>query len=642
MNAAVKNSGKRVVHLIKEIRNVVNIILGKPEEEAEMKAENTCSNRCKGTAGGTVQFSNAVLDDFRRNAGRYRAESGGMLASSIDENIIDRCYFDTCSKNTSGTFYYDVESMSEVFRDWKSKGYITNGIYHSHPRGCIRPSYHDISTALLHIRFFKLNYFYLPILQPEYKGFYTMYFYIVREKDDRLIVDLSYVIEASEHGYEYAPFTAWNHVYSISELESYRESIDKTSRTGHSEQVISSNAPARDTESAANNKVTSSNIEKMISHKEPELIETPEKAANVSATANAEINVPSEEYFKKIKSLYPDKVLDKVLICIGTGGARSFLENCARNGFRNYILIDKDVVSPSNIATQGVFISEMGKKKVDVIRDRIMDINPDANVICVDRFLDDTMSDEEFKRYMDRFPNKKPTDYLILGCTDNFDAQKRSSMLALKYGTPYLAAMMYEAGAAAEIVFVYPGVTESCPRCLLRDRFEKYENGFQNDVDSSACTVFATERMNATKGYIALMMLMYHEDPDSPLSSMLDHVKDRNFVWIRLDPNLKDTNLGIGVFDSVLAGAARYTYMDETLWIPQHPDNPQYGSEPCKLCGGDGNLKKFIYDWKEIDTREIRFAQDETQTSDTDSEPCTSIEDDTAVKSDETVLPETL
>ena len=31
---------------------------------------------------------------------------------------------------------------------------------------------------------------------------------------------------------------------------------------------------------------------------------------------------------------------------------------------------------------------------------------------------------------------------------------------------------------------VYPGVTESCPRCLLRDRFEKYENGFVNDGES--------------------------------------------------------------------------------------------------------------------------------------------------------------
>lgn len=325
------------------------------------------------------------------------------------------------------------------------------------------------------------------------------------------------------------------------------------------------------------------------------------------ASTRSMTEVPVQEYFKKVTSLYPDNVLDKVIVCIGTGGARSFLENCARSGFRNYILMDADVVSPSNIATQGVFISEMGKKKVEIIRDRIMDINPRANVICVDKFLDDRMSDEEFKWYMNKFPNKKPTDYLILGCTDNFEAQKRSSLLALKYGTPYLAAMMYEAGAAAEIIFVYPGVTESCPRCLLRDRFEKYENGFVNDVDSSSCPIFATERMNSLKGYIALMLLMYHEDSENPFSRMLDDVKNRNFVEIRLNPYLKDSKLGIGLFDRVFADASRYVYFDETLWIPQHPDRSEFGSETCKLCGGTGDLTSLQEKWKYTDTRGIRF-----------------------------------
>ena len=31
------------------------------------------------------------------------------------------------------------------------------------------------------------------------------------------------------------------------------------------------------------------------------------------------------------------------------------------------------------------------------------------------------------------FPGRKPTDYLILGCTDNFEAQKRSSILGILF-----------------------------------------------------------------------------------------------------------------------------------------------------------------------------------------------------------------
>ncbi len=502
-----------------------------------------------------------VLDDFRENVGRYYPETGGLLASTVDEHVIDRCCFDTHSKNTPGTFYYDVETMSAVFRDWKSRGFVTNGIYHSHPSGAIRPSYHDISTALLHLDFFHLEYFYLPIIQPQRNGQYRMYFYIVRKQNEELAVTLEYVLAAEEKGYVYEPHKEWSMQYSISGLRAYRDTVDHPKET-------------RQPATAG------------ISGKGPEA---------------------EKDYFSKVRTLYPEKVLDKVIVCVGTGGARSFLENMARSGFRNYVLIDADVVSPSNIATQGVYVSEIGRKKVDVIRDRILDINPSAKVVCVDRFLDNGMSDEEFSGYLSGFSVTSPTDYLILGCTDSFDAQKRSSFLALKYGMPYLAAMMYAGGAAAELIFVYPGVTESCPRCLLRHRYEQYENGFVNDVDSSACPIFATERMNALKGYLALMLLMYREEPTSMFYTMLDEVKDRNFIEIRMNPHLKDSKLGIGLFDRVLDGASKYTYMDETLWIPQHPDRPEYGEKPCLLCGGTGDLTAIREKWRYTDTRSIRF-----------------------------------
>ena len=406
-----------------------------------------------------ILFSKEVLDAFREDVGKYPAETGGLLSSSQDEHMIDRCFFDMYSKNTPGTFYYDVEAMSEVYRNWKAMGYITNGIYHSHPVGAIRPSYHDISSALLHLDFFKLDYFYLPIIQPKRNGQYRMFFYVVRRVDKNLQVTLEYVLHAENEGYVYEQHKDWQRNYPVQELRNYRRAIDHPQKS------------------------------------QKQQVET--------------------DYFSKVRDLYPKNVLDKVIVCIGTGGARSFLENMARSGFKNFVLLDADIVSPSNIATQGVYISEIGRKKVEVIRDRILDINPVAKVLCIDRFLDDGMSDEEFKGYLDAFPEKEVKDYLILGCTDNFATQKRSSLLALKYGMPYLAAMMYEGGAAAELIFVYPGVTESCPRCLLRDRFEKYENGFVNDVDSSSCPIFATERMNALKGYLALMLLMYREAPSS-------------------------------------------------------------------------------------------------------------------------------
>ena len=152
----------------------------------------------------TVRFSRQVLADFRSNVGRYAPETGGMMGSTEDTALVDLCHFDTLSRNTPGTFYYDVDSMTKVFHDWAEKGYRVTGIYHSHPRGCIRPSYHDISTALIHLRFFEQDFFYLPILRPARKGLFTLYFYIVHLKGDALTVDLDHVLRA-ESGSRYAP-----------------------------------------------------------------------------------------------------------------------------------------------------------------------------------------------------------------------------------------------------------------------------------------------------------------------------------------------------------------------------------------------------------------------------------------------------
>ena len=240
------------------------------------------------------------------------------------------------------------------FREWKARGYETNGIYHSHPIGAIRPSYHDISTALLHLRFFDLDYFYLPILQSNRKGYYTLYSYVVRRQGGNLNVNLEYVIQTKENGYKYISFAAWSQEYAIAELDAYRERIDH-----------------------ANNE--SKNAE--MTEYEPETIMTTEIKTDEKGKKDImkdKSDIDTAKYFQKVKGLYPDHVLDKPLIFVGAGGARSAIINFARCGFRNYILIEADTVSATNIATQAVYISEMGKKKVQVIREEILDVNPEG------------------------------------------------------------------------------------------------------------------------------------------------------------------------------------------------------------------------------------------------------------------------
>ena len=304
-----------------------------------------------------------------------------------------------------------------------------------------------------------------------------------------------------------------------------------------------------------------------------------------------QLDSASKQRFARISSLYPlDALNRKTAVCIGLGGTRGFVEELARSGVGSFVLMDGDTVSATNIATQQVYASEIGRFKAEVVKERILDINPAANVTAVPRFLDDAMTDKEFAAIVGKTLRASPKDVLICGCSDSFPAQARSAALALKFGTPYLAGQLYQGGLAAEIYFSYPGVTNSgCPRCSMSSRYEAYQNGYKNDVTSEGAPIFATTRVNSTKGQIALMLLLYGEDENCVYSNMLDKVADRNFVMLRLSP-LAGASLGINIFDEAVNEDSGLCFFDETVWIPQTPGDGTDGSPRCSLCNGTGDL----------------------------------------------------
>ena len=70
------------------------------------------------------------------------------------------------------------------------------------------------------------------------------------------------------------------------------------------------------------------------------------------------------------------------VIVYGIGGVGSFaVEGLVRAGIENIILVDNDVIAPSNLNRQiHATISNIGKLKVDCMKERILSINPKVNV----------------------------------------------------------------------------------------------------------------------------------------------------------------------------------------------------------------------------------------------------------------------
>lgn len=84
-----------------------------------------------------------------------------------------------------------------------------------------------------------------------------------------------------------------------------------------------------------------------------------------------------------------EKLLTKQVLIFGVGGVGSFVcEALARTGIKNFTIVDGDTVDISNINRQLIATNKtIGKYKVDVMKERILDINKDASITTIKEFL---------------------------------------------------------------------------------------------------------------------------------------------------------------------------------------------------------------------------------------------------------------
>ena len=96
------------------------------------------------------------------------------------------------------------------------------------------------------------------------------------------------------------------------------------------------------------------------------------------------------------------RLKESTVAVFGIGGVGGFAaEALARSGIGTLELIDHDTVSVSNINRQIVALhSTIGKYKTDVMKERILDINPEINVVVHQCFyLPETASQFDFSKY---------------------------------------------------------------------------------------------------------------------------------------------------------------------------------------------------------------------------------------------------
>lgn len=596
-------------------------------------------NTCKQYFPITAQ----VYSKVREFIGMHPAERGIMIGR-LSDGVISSYEADVTGSCDAGAYDPDIRHMNIVIKKWKAQGIEFIGFIHSHPSGIRHPSGTDREYAGDILSCFKkLTMMWMPIVQTisDTGKFELIPYAAIPYPHDRKkckIVECQLKIigmtkEISCAARVTIPFYNQKQQHEIYDKSANRKNVNpmlqitEKSVCTNNQIVAQSVKHTSPTAGYNNNSMPKSDWfgvqqEAGKMHNFTQSGFSPfldQVMAHEIKTVWEQSKMLHSKYFQRLAAHYDLEYMDKTrLIIIGTGGASSLVSNCARMGFGEYVLIDPDIISESNIGTQDAMPSVIGKTKVGALAKDIVEINPRASVAAFPVKIED-FSDANFDSILSNpmrwdisknlnsnvltnsvkrvYFNKaiKPEKTVLLVLTDNFEAQARGHRLGLHFGIPTICAAEYAEGIGAEVTYTVPGITPACHRCITASRYKAYlEEGFKNNVTSAGAPVFAAEFLNAVLGHM-LLAVVYHGTTHSRWGHVIKELGNRNLLKIRMD-NSYDKKFGSTVFGERLVPAEGSTDVSiihslDTVFRPQTPDSGQSISRPvCPDCGGKGNL----------------------------------------------------
>ena len=147
--------------------------------------------------------------------------------------------------------------------------------------------------------------------------------------------------------------------------------------------------------------------------------------------------VTPQEIFQRSELLLGDeamrRIAEKRVILFGVGGVGSWCaESLVRSGIKHLTIVDSDSVCASNINRQLMATTEtVGQVKVDVLKERLLTINPDAEITAIHEFFTAETADsfhlDTYDYIIDAIDSLKDKALLILMACHT-DAQFYSSM----------------------------------------------------------------------------------------------------------------------------------------------------------------------------------------------------------------------
>lgn len=159
------------------------------------------------------------------------------------------------------------------------------------------------------------------------------------------------------------------------------------------------------------------------------------------------------------------------VIC-GCGSVGSCIAlQLARSGVGRFVLIDTDCVEIHNVCRHQCNLTDVGRYKVDAVAERIVQINPQAQVKKIYQRIQDA-AESKYGEWI------VPGKAIFIGTCDNRLGDAYACDLAYEFGVPFASLGFWARAWAGEIYTCLPERNEICYRCAFH---KQIENSIEQD-----------------------------------------------------------------------------------------------------------------------------------------------------------------
>ena len=262
-------------------------------------------------------------------------------------------------------------------------------------------------------------------------------------------------------------------------------------------------------------------------------------------------------------------MLDKRAVLVGCGSVGSFVAmQLARSGVGKFVLCDTDTLEIHNICRHQCGFDDLGRYKVDAVKDKILNINPNAEVITY-RSIIQRVPEEELMPLLGR-------NTIIIGGGDNRGSADWACKLAIKTDSTFVSTGCWTRAFAGEIFYWASGKNLSCYSCALgglidEDRPESHATYFGSDEEKETLSFepgIAADIDFVTIIAVKIALDLLNRDNENYTPRVIGYLKQ--YTWVC------NTN-------STKIGGPRAAMFPAPLWITNNLTVNK--DADCPFCG---------------------------------------------------------